>query len=68
MNATEYCEKYGIIPYKVTETELIYYANYPSYLTEKRTTYKVVVNLITEEEQRIKLNRWNKFGNNNLRK
>lgn len=68
MTATEYCERYGIIPYKETETELVYYANYPAYLSEKKRTYKVVVNLATGKETRTELLRWNKLGDDNIGK
>lgn len=60
--ATLYCEKYGIIPHKVTRQRLIYYANYPAYLNEKRRTYKVVVRLSDMTETRQELRRYSKLG------
>lgn len=66
--AQEYCEKYGIVPYKITKTKLIYYANYPAYLHEKRHTYKCAVDLKTMQETRIQLKRYFKLGNINMYK
>ena len=64
-----YCEEYGIIePYKITKQTLIYYANYPAYLSEPRRTYKVKVKLSTMEESRTLLKRWSKKGIHNYRK
>ena len=66
--AIEYCEKHGVIDYKITPTQLIYYANYPAYLYEKRKTYKVTLDLYTMEEKRTLLKRWNAKGNANMYK
>ena len=66
--AIEYCEKHGVIDYKITPTLLIYYANYPAYLYEKRRTYKVTVDLSTMEEKRTLLKKWNAKGNSNMYK
>lgn len=63
-----YCEKYGILPYKITDKEIIYYANYPKYLNEKRRSYKIIVDLKTLKEKRILLKRYTRLGNNNLYK
>lgn len=64
-----YCEEYGIIePYKITRQTLIYYTNYPAYLSESRRTYKVKVKLSTMEESRTLLKRWSKKGIHNYRK
>lgn len=61
-----HAEKYGILDYKVIHGKMIYYANYPTYLNEKRKTYKVVVNLSDMTEERTQLKRWNKKGNANM--
>ena len=66
--ALEYAEKYGILDYKVKGNRMIYYANYPAYLSEPRKTYKVTVRLNTLKEERQKLTKWNPKGNVNLRK
>ena len=50
--ALEYAEKYGIIEYKVNGNRMIYYANYPEYLSEPKRTYKVTVRLNTLKEER----------------
>ena len=64
-----YCETYGIIePYKITNQTLIYYANYPAYLSEPRRTYKVIVKLSTMEEKRTLLKKWSRKGIYNYRK
>lgn len=63
-----YAEKYGIVDYKIKNGKLIYYANYPEYLNEKKYTIKIVVNLKTMEEKRKRLKRWNKKGNANMYK
>lgn len=66
--ALEYAEKYGIIEYKVKGNRMIYYANYPEYLSEPRYTMKVTVRLNTLKEERQRLTKWNPKGNYNLRK
>lgn len=66
--ALEYAEKYGIIEYKIKGNRMIYYANYPEYLSEPRYTMKVTVRLNTLKEERQKLTKWNPKGNYNLRK
>ena len=67
--AIRYCEEYGIIePYRITNQKLIYYTNYPAYISEPRRTYKVEVKLSTMEEKRILLKRWSKKGIHNYRK
>lgn len=66
--ALNYCEKYGILPYKEDGKTLVYYANYPAYGMEKRYTIKVTVNLETMEETRKRLKKWNRKGNENLYK
>lgn len=66
--AIQYCEKYGIVEFRVAGGKLIYYANYPDYLSQKRVTYKVTVNLDTMEESRVELKRFNKVGNANMYK
>lgn len=51
-----YAEKYGVIEYKVTGSEMIYYSSWPSY----KTTYKCIVDLDTGEEYRTPCNRYYK--------
>ena len=64
-----YAEEHGIIEYTVSGCKMTYYANYPSYLSESRRTYKIVVNLYTmKEESRTQLKRWNKLGSYNMYK
>ena len=65
--ADVYCEEHGIIEYKVIAGKLIFYANYPEYLSEKRRTYRVEINLDTMKEER-KLVRYNKLGQHNMYK
>lgn len=65
--ADTYCEVHGIFEYKVVAGKLVYYANYPTYLSEKRRTYRVEVNLDTMKEER-KLVRFNKLGQHNMYK
>ena len=64
--ALQYAEEKGILDYKVKGNRMIYYANYPEYLSEPRKTYKVTVRLDTMKEERQKLNKWNPKGNANL--
>lgn len=67
--ASKYAEEYGIIEYKVDKNKMIYYANYPEHIGEKRRSYKVTVNLDEiKEESRELLKRWNKNGNYNMYK
>lgn len=67
--ASKYAEEYGIIEYKVDGNKMIYYANYPEYMSEKRRSYKVAVNLDEmKEESRVLLSKWNKNGNHNMYK
>ena len=63
--AIEYCEKYGIVQYSVKGGQLLYYANYPAYLSNPRRSYKVVVDLKTMKETRTLLQRYNKQGDFN---
>ena len=63
--AIEYCEKYGIVQYSVKGSQLLYYANYPAYLSNSRRSYKVVVDLKTMKETRTLLQRYNKQGDFN---
>ena len=64
--ALEYAEKYGIIDYAVKGNRMIYYANYPEYLNNKKHTIKVTVRLNTLKEERQKLTYWNPRGNANI--
>lgn len=57
-NVQLYCEKYGIIEYKIIKKELVYYASYPI----ERNTYKCIVNLDSMEEKRYILQRYYKNG------
>jgi hypothetical protein len=66
--ALQYAEKYGILDYKVKGNRMIYYANYPAYLSEPRRTYKVTVRLNTLKEERQLLTKWNPKGNHNMYK
>ena len=66
--ATQYAEQHGIIEYTVSGNKMVYYANYPAYLSEPRKTYKIMVNLNSMNETRTHLKRWNKLGNSNMYK
>ena len=66
--ALEYAEKHGILDWKVKGNRMIYYSNYPEYLTNQKYTIKVTVRLDTMQEERQKLTKWNPKGNVNLRK
>lgn len=64
--ADNYAEEHSIIEYTVSGNKMIYYTNYPAYLSEGRRTYKIVVNLDTmKEESRTQLKRWNVRGDYN---
>jgi hypothetical protein len=63
-----YAEQYGILDWKVKGNRMIYYANYPEYLSEPRKTYKVTVRLDAMKEERQKLTKWNPKGNANMYK
>ena len=60
--ATRYAEKHGIIDYTVFKSMIIYYTNYP----QERNTYKVICDLDTHRENRQRLERYYKKGNNNI--
>ena len=64
--ALQYAEEYGILDYKVKGNRMIYYANYPAYISEPRRTYKVTVRLNTLKEERQLLTKWNAKGNSNM--
>lgn len=66
--ALEYAEKHGILEWKVKGNRMIYYVNYPEYLSEPRKTYKVIVRLDTMKEERQRLTKWNQKGNVNMYK
>ena len=67
--AIHYAEEHGVVDYVVHGNKMVYYANYPAYLSEGRRTYKIVVNLDTmKEESRTQLKRWNRNGNYNMYK
>ena len=66
--ATQYAEQHGIIEYTVSGNKMVYYANYPAYLSEPRKTYKIMVNLNSMNETRTHLKRWNKLANSNMYK
>lgn len=68
LRALRYAERYGILNYKVKGNRMIYYANYPEYLSEPRYTMKVTVRLDTMKEERQKLTKWNPKGNANMYK
>ena len=65
--ALQYAERHGIVEYKVKGNRMIYYANYPAYLTEPRYTMKVTVRLNTLKEERQRLTKWNPKGNANYK-
>lgn len=67
-SALEYAEEHGILSYKIKGNCMIYYANYPAYLSEPRYTIKVTVHLDSLKEERKRLARWNKLGNENMYK
>ena len=60
-NATLFCEKYGIIDYKVKDNHLIYYRNCAVAQGIYRT-YKHTVDLDTMKENVKELKRLNKKG------
>ena len=60
-NALTFCEKYGIIDYKVKSNQLIYYRNCAIAQGIYRT-YKHIVNLDTMQESVKELKRINKKG------
>lgn len=61
-----YCEEHGILPHKITKQTLLYYANYPAYLSMPRRTYKIEVKLSDMTEKRTLLKKWNRLGQDNL--
>jgi hypothetical protein len=66
--AIEYAEKHGIVEFKVNGNRMIYYANYPAYISEPNRTYKVTIRLDTMKEERKLLNKYYPKGNHNLYK
>lgn len=58
LRAIQYPEKYGIIDYKVKNGILVYYKNYPAYLSNKAYTVKTEVNLNTMNEIKKQLKRY----------
>ena len=63
----EFTEFYGIAPYKLTDKELVYYANHKDG-EKKHHTYKCVVKVIDGKavENRTRLKRLNKQGYFNI--
>lgn len=57
-----FAETYGIIEYKVINSKMIFYTNYPM----EHNTYKCIVNLKTMFETRKALKRYYKIGGYNL--
>ena len=64
--AVQHAERYGILDYTIKGSYMVYYASYPSSGQDKRTTYKVTINLETNEEKREQLKRYYKKGETNL--
>ena len=61
--ADTFAETYGIITYKVSGRNMIFYANYyTDYTHKKAITYKCVVNLDTMKEKRTELKKLNRTG------
>ena len=56
--ALAYCEKYGIIEYRVKGNLLIYNISYPAYLYNPRYTIQHTVNLDTGREETKQLKRY----------
>ena len=66
--AIRYAEEFGILEWKRKGNRMIYYTNYPSYLSEPKRTYKVTVRLNSMTEERQLLTKWNPKGNVNMYK
>ncbi|MBU3186619.1 hypothetical protein [Clostridium estertheticum] len=57
-----FAEKYGVIEYKVINSKMIFYTNYP----QEHSTYKCTVNLKSMLETRKALKRYYHIGNYNM--
>ena len=55
-------EKRGIVTYNINGNKLVYYANYPM----EKMTYRVVINLDTNKEERTALSGYYQKGNDNM--
>lgn len=64
-----YAEQYGIINYKVKDSQMIYNVSYQAYLSNQRYTAQHIDNLDTLKEQTKRLKRFDSNGlvNRNLK-
>lgn len=60
--ATVYCEKYGIVEFRIEGYYLIYNKSYPAYLNNSRYTVQHRVDLRTMQETTKRLKRFDRKG------
>lgn len=60
--AIQWCERYGIVEYKLKKNLLIYNVSYPAYLGNSHYTIKHIVNLDTMQETTQQLKRYDPKG------
>jgi hypothetical protein len=60
--ATQYCERYGIVQYKVQGYKLIYNVSYPAYLSNPRYTVQHTIDLRDMSHSSKQLQRFDSKG------
>ena len=60
--AIQWCERYGIVEYKLNKNLLVYNVSYPAYLGNPHYTIKHTVNLDTMQETTQQLKRYDHKG------
>lgn len=60
--AIQWCERYGIVEYKLNKNLLVYNVSYPAYLGSPHYTIKHTVNLDTMQETTQQLKRYDPKG------
>lgn len=60
--AVQWCERYGIVEYKLNKNLLVYNVSYPAYLGNPHYTIKHTVNLDTMQETTQQLKRYDPKG------
>lgn len=60
--AIQWCERYGIVEYKLNKNLLVYNVSYPAYLGNPHYTIKHTINLDTMHETTQQLKRYDPKG------
>lgn len=60
--AIQWCERYGVVEYKLNKNILTYNVSYPAYLNNPHYTIKHIVNLDTMQETTQQLKRYDPKG------